>query len=214
MDKRKILHSLEECGVVAVVRADNAEQAEKIADACIAGGVKGIEITYTVPGASAIITQLTKRYSPDQMIVGAGTVMDAETARAAILSGANYIVSPCLNIDTVKLCNRYQIACMAGAMTLKEAVECMEAGSDIVKIFPGGLFGPKIIKAFRGPVPQLKMMPTGGVNAENAAEWIRAGAVAIGAGSDLTAGAKTGEYDKITEVAKKMIDEVKKARGL
>jgi 2-dehydro-3-deoxyphosphogluconate aldolase/(4S)-4-hydroxy-2-oxoglutarate aldolase len=213
MDKQKILHNLEECGVVAVVRADSAEQAEKIADACIAGGIKGIEITYTVPGASAIITQLTKRYRPDQMIVGAGTVMDPETARAAILAGANYIVSPCLNIATVKLCNRYQIACMAGAMTLKEAVECMEAGSDIVKIFPGGLFGPAIIKAFRGPVPQLKMMPTGGVNAENAGEWIRAGAVAIGAGSDLTAGAKTGDYDKITEVAKKMVDEVKKARG-
>lgn len=213
MDKQKILQMLEECGVVAVVRAESAEEAKKIADACIAGGIKGIEITYTVPGASSIIEQLTQRYTPEQMVVGAGTVMDAETARAAILAGASYIVSPCLNLETVKLCNRYQIACMAGAMTLKEAVECMEAGSDIIKIFPGGLFGPKIIKAFLGPVPQLKMMPTGGVNAENAGEWIRAGAVAVGAGSDLTAGAKTGDYDKITGIAKIMIAEVQKARG-
>ncbi|MEG1997285.1 MAG: bifunctional 2-keto-4-hydroxyglutarate aldolase/2-keto-3-deoxy-6-phosphogluconate aldolase, partial [Clostridiales bacterium] len=159
MKKQEILQRIEACGVVAVVRAESAQQAMKIADACIAGGIKGIEITYTVPGASSIIEQLSKCYQPDQMIVGAGTVMDPETARAAILAGANYIVSPCLNTETVKLCSRYQIACMAGAMTLKEAVDCMEAGSDIVKIFPGNLFGPKIIKAFHGPVPQLRMMP-------------------------------------------------------
>ena len=123
------------------------------------------------------------------------------------------MVSPCLNVDTVKLCNRYQIACMAGAMTIKEAVECMEAGSDIVKIFPGNLFGPKIIKAIKGPIPQMKMMPTGGVNADNAAEWIKAGAVAVGAGGDLTAGAKTGDYAQVTEVAKKMVAAVAQARA-
>jgi len=206
------LKRIEECGVVAVVRAKDAEEAIKIADACMAGGVKGIEITYTVPGATEIIAELTKKYTPDQMIVGAGTVMDPETARAAIMAGANYIVSPCLNVETVKLCNRYQIACMPGAMTLKEAIEVVEAGGDIVKVFPGNLFGPKIIKAFKGPCPQLRMMPTGGVNADNAGEWIKAGAVAVGAGSDLTAGAKTGDFEAITEVAKKMVAAVKAAR--
>ncbi len=212
MDKTEILARLQACGVVAVVRADSAEQAVKIADACIEGGVKGIEITYTVPGASGIIAELAKKYTPDQMIIGAGTVLDPETARAAILAGANYIVSPCLNVETVKLCLRYQIACMAGAMTIKEAVDCMEVGSDIVKIFPGNLFGPAIIKAIKGPIPQMKMMPTGGVNADNAAEWIKAGAVAVGAGSDLTAGAKTGDYKAITEIGKKMVAAVKAAR--
>ena len=212
MDKVEILKRLQDCGVVAVVRAESAEQAIKIADACIAGGVKGIEITYTVPGATEIIKELASKYTPDEMIIGAGTVRDPETARAAILAGANYVVSPCLNVDTVKLCLRYQVACMAGAMTIKEAVECMEAGSDIVKIFPGNLFGPKIIKAIKGPIPQMKLMPTGGVNADNAAEWIKAGAVAVGAGSDLTAGAKTGDYAAVTEVAKKMVAAVKAAR--
>ena len=212
MDKSEILKRLEDCGVVAVVRAESAEQAMKIADACIAGGVKGIEITYTVPGASEIISELAKKYTPDQMIIGAGTVLDPETARSAIMAGANYVVSPCLNVHTVKLCNRYQIACMAGAMTIKEAVECMEAGSDIVKIFPGDLFGPRIIKDIKGPIPQMKMMPTGGVDADNAADWIKAGAVAVGAGSSLTAGAKTGDYAAITEVGKKMVAAVKAAR--
>jgi len=213
MEKKEILRRLEECGVVAVVRANSAEEAIKIADACMAGGVKGIEITYTVPGASEIITALTKKYTPDQMVVGAGTVMDPETARAAILAGANYVVAPCLNVETVKLCNRYQIAVMPGAMTLKEAIDAVEAGADIVKIFPGNLYGPKIIKAFHGPCPQLRMMPTGGVNAENCGEWIKAGAVAVGAGGDLTAGAKTGDFDKITEVAKAMVAGVAAARA-
>lgn len=212
MEKQQILNQLQECGVVAVVRADSEEQAMKIADACIKGGVKGIEITFTVPGAADIIKALTQKYSPEEMIVGAGTVLDAETARTAILAGANYIVSPCLDVATVKMCLRYQIACMPGAMTIKEAVECMEAGADIVKIFPGNLFGPKIIKAIKGPIPQMKMMPTGGVNAENCAEWIKAGAVAVGAGSDLTAGAKTGDYESITEIGKKMVAAVKAAR--
>ena len=146
------------------------------------------------------------------MIIGAGTVLDGETARQAILAGANFVVSPYLNTDMVKTCNRYQVAVMAGAMTVKEAAECMEAGADIVKIFPGNLFGPKVIKSFLGPLPQLKMMPTGGVNKDNCAEWIKAGACAVGAGSDLTAGAKTGDYESITRIAKEMIAAVKAAR--
>lgn len=213
MQKQEILRRLEECGVIAVVRGSSEEEVMKIIDACVAGGIIGIEVTFTVPGAADIIKALAERYDPKDVIIGAGTVLDPETARAAILAGAQFVVSPCLNADTVKLCLRYQVACMAGAMTIKETVEVMEAGADIVKLFPGSLGGPGMIKAIRGPLPQVKMMPTGGVNAGNAADWIKAGAVAIGAGSDLTAGAKTGDYDSVTKVARQMIEAVKEARA-
>lgn len=213
MDKLEVLRRLTDCGVIAVVRAENEEQALKIVDACIKGGIVGIEITFTVPGAVDIIKSLSKQYSPEEVIIGAGTILDPETARAAILAGAQFVVSPCLNEDTVKLCLRYQVACMAGAMTIKETVECMEAGADVVKVFPGNLFGAKVIKAIHGPLPQAKLMPTGGVSADNAGEWIKAGCVAVGAGSDLTRGAKTGDYDSIIEIGKKMVAEVKKARA-
>ena len=212
MEKSKVLSALEECGVIAVIRAENDEKAQKIIDACVQGGIRGIEVTYTVPGATQIISNLAKKYANTQVIIGAGTVLDGETARQAILAGANFVVSPYLNTDMVKTCNSYQVAVMAGAMTVKEAAECMEAGADIVKIFPGNLFGPKVIKSFLGPLPQLKMMPTGGVNKDNCAEWIKAGACAVGAGSDLTAGAKTGDYESITRIAKEMIAAVKAAR--
>ncbi len=212
MEKSEVLKRLTDCGVVAVVRAENPEQAERIVDACIKAGIVGIEITFTVPGAVDIIKKLASTYKPEEILIGAGTVLDPETARAAILAGAQFVVSPCLNVDTVKLCLRYQIACMAGAMTVKEAVECMEAGADVIKIFPGNLFGPKIISAIKGPLPQARMMPTGGVSADNAGEWIKAGAVAVGAGSDLTKGAKTGDYDSIVEIGRRMVEEVKKAR--
>ncbi len=213
MGKQEVLQRLTDCGVVAVVRAESEEQALKIADACIAAGIAGIEITFTVPGAVDIIRTLTKKYRPAEVIVGAGTVLDPETANAAILAGAQFVVSPCLNTETVRLCLRYQVACMAGAMTVRETLACMEAGADIVKIFPGNLFGPKIIKAIHGPLPQAPLMPTGGVSAENAGEWIKAGAVAVGAGGDLTKGAKTGDYAAVTETGKRMVEEVKKARG-
>lgn len=213
MGKYEVVKRLTDCGVVAVVRAENGEQAKKIAAACIEAGIVGIEITFTVPGAIQIIESLSKEYSEGQIIIGAGTVLDSETARAAILAGAKYIVSPCLDVDTVKLCNTYDTACMPGAMTVKEAVEGMRAGADIIKIFPGELFGPKIIKAFKGPLPQLKMMPTGGVTVENVSEWIKAGAVAVGAGGSLTAGAKNGDYASIVSIGRQMIEEVKKARS-
>ena len=212
MSKYDVIRKLTDCGVVAVVRAENERQAKSIAEACIKAGIVGIEITFTVPGALKIIEALSIQYGRGEIIVGAGTVLDRETARAAILAGAKYVVSPCLDVDTVKLCNTYDIACMPGAMTVREAVECMKAGADIVKIFPGELFGPRIIKAFKGPLPQLKMMPTGGVTVENAGEWIKAGAVAVGAGSSLTGGAKSGDYESIVQLGKRFVEEVRKAR--
>ncbi len=214
MDKEKVISRICDSGIVAVVRAENSDQARKITDACLEGGVAAIEMTFTVPGAHKLIEELAKTYSNGEIILGAGTVMDSETARIAILSGAQYIVSPYLDINTVKLCNRYRVPCMPGAMTIKEVVEGMEAGADIIKIFPGGAFGPNIIKDIRGPIPYAKLMPTGGVSVDNVDQWIKAGAVAVGAGSALTAGAKTGDYEAITRAGKEFVQKIKVARGL
>lgn len=213
MDKNEVLKKICDCGVVAVVRAESPEQAMKIADSCVEAGICAIEITFTVNGALDVIKKLAEANKDNRILIGAGTILDPETARAAILAGAMFVVSPCLNKEVVKVCNRYQIACMPGAMTVKEAVECMEAGADIVKVFPGELFGPAIIKAFRGPLPQLKLMPTGGVNLDNTADWIKAGSVAVGVGGNLTAGAKKGDYESIVTIGKQFIEKVKQARA-
>lgn len=213
MDKEQILTRIQDCGIVAVVRAESTDKAERIVDACIEGGVAAIELTFTVPHADKVIEHLANKYTPEQIILGAGTVMDAATARIAMLSGAQYIVSPYFDPETVKMCNRYRVAVMPGIMSVREGIMAMEAGADILKVFPGDLFGPKIIKDIRGPIPYAKMMPTGGVNADNVGEWIKAGAVAVGAGSSLTAGAKTGDYAAITETAKKFVANIKAARA-
>lgn len=212
MNKQEVLKRIQDCGVVAVVRAENGDQALKIADACIRAGIAAIEITFTVPGAEEVIRRLAQAYGKGEVIIGAGTVLDPETARIAILAGAQYIVSPCLNEETVKLCLRYQIACMPGAMTVREVVGCMEAGADIVKVFPGELFGPAFIKAVRGPLPQARMMPTGGVALDNVGDWIKAGCVAVGVGGSLTAGAKTGDYESIAVIGAQFVEKVRQAR--
>ncbi len=210
MDRLDVISRLKEEKLVAVVRAENKEQGEKIIDAIVKGGINFIEITMTVPGAIDIIKELTKKYENDKnIVIGAGTVLDSETARMAILSGAKYIVSPSLNVDTIKMCNRYRIAVMPGVMTVKEAVEALEMGVDILKIFPGNAFGPNIIKAFKGPLPQANFMPTGGVDIDNVDKWLKAGAVALGTGSNLTAGAKTNDYELITKTAIEFVNAVK-----
>ena len=211
MKRVHVLRAIVEGGLVAVVRAANSEVAGKIATACMQGGLNAIEITYTVPGATEIIADLNRSYG-HRMLLGAGTVLDPETARAAILAGAQFVVSPCLNTDTARLCNRYQVPYIPGIMTVKEAVEALELGCDILKVFPGEVFGPQIIKAINGPLPQASLMPTGGVSLENVEQWIGAGAVAVGVGGQLTAGAKTGNYEQITEYAAQMTMKIQAAR--
>lgn len=213
MDKELILTKICDVGIVAVVRATSGEAAKKITQACVDAGIAAIEITFTVPAAHKVIEEVAKTYPAEQIIVGAGTVMDSETARIAILSGAQYIVSPYFDADTVRLCNRYRVPCMPGAMTVKEVVEAMEAGADIIKLFPGDTMGPKMIKAIKGPIPQAKLLPTGGVDINNVGDWIKAGAVAVGVGGNLTAGAKTGDYASITRIGKEFITKIKEARG-
>jgi 2-dehydro-3-deoxyphosphogluconate aldolase/(4S)-4-hydroxy-2-oxoglutarate aldolase len=210
--KLDILNRIVTVGLVAVVRAETPEQAMKIADAVIDGGCPAIEVTFTVPGAAHVLEALAARYLPSDLILGAGTVLDPETARIAILAGAKYIVTPSLNEETVRLCNRYQVPVMPGAMSIRDVIAAMEAGADIIKIFPGEVFGPGFIKSIRGPLPQAPLMPTGGVDIVNVGEWIKAGAVAVGAGGSLTAGAKRGDYSSITALAAQFIQKIREAR--
>jgi len=210
--KIKTLTRIYEAGIVAVVRAESGDQAFKIAKACMEGGIPAIEITFTVPGAEEVIRDLRKSISPEELVIGAGTVLDSETARIAILAGAEYVVSPAFDLGTAKLCNRYQIPYMPGCMTLTEMITAMEAGADVIKVFPGSVFGPDFIKAIKGPLPQAVLMPTGGVSLENVGSWIKNGCIAVGVGGELTGGAKTGDYDRVTTTAARFIEIIKEAR--
>lgn len=212
MLKLKVLGKILESGLVAIVRTDSPEQAARIADACAEGGVAALEITFTVPGAAEVLSNLTRRYRPDQIAIGAGTVLDPETARVAILAGAQFLVSPALNPETARLANRYQVPYMPGADNVRDVIEAMECGADIVKVFPGEVLGPEFIKAVMAPLPQAALMPTGGVSIENAAAWIKAGAVALGVGGNLIAGAKTGDFASITTLAKRFLETIREAR--
>src|ERR1051325_5677344 len=211
--KFDILRRICEAGLVAVVRAETSEQARRVADAVLEGGCPAVEMTFTVPRAHRVIEELAAAYKPSELILGAGTVLDPETARIAILSGATYVVSPSLNVGTVRLCNRYQVPVMPGAMTVREVIEAMESGADVIKLFPGEAFGPAIIKAIKGPLPQAPLMPTGGVDLSNVGEWIKAGAVAVGAGGSLTGGAKSGDFAAVTRTARDFIQKIREARG-
>jgi 2-dehydro-3-deoxyphosphogluconate aldolase/(4S)-4-hydroxy-2-oxoglutarate aldolase len=212
MLKLKVLGKVIESGLVAIVRTNSADQAARIAEACARGGAAAIEITFTVPGATAVIEALAKQYASGEILIGAGTVLDPETARIAILAGAQYIVSPSVSPETGRLCNRYQIPYMPGAGTMRDIVDAMECGADIVKLFPGETLGPAFVKAVKGPLPQASLMPTGGVAVDNVAEWIKAGAVAVGVGGSLTAGAQSGNFQQITDTAKQFIERIQQAR--
>lgn len=213
MKKQEILNKLVASGVVAVVRANSAEDAYKISIACIDGGINAIEVTFTVDYAHDVIKDLKKQVKPGQLLIGAGTVLDSETARVAILNGADFIVSPAFDLETSKLCNRYQVPYLPGCVTITEIIKAMESGVDIVKLFPGSLAGPSYVKAIKGPLPYANIMPTGGVSLNNVQDWIKAGCVAVGVGGELTAPAKTGDYQKVTENAKAFVEAVRKARG-
>lgn len=214
IEKIDILNRILESGVIAVVRADSEEEAVRIVDAAGAGGITALEVTLTVPGAIGVIKQMAERYADGSEIIGAGTVLDAQTARLAILSGAKFIVGPTVNRGMIRLCNRYQVSCIPGATSVTEVSTALELGASLVKIFPGGVLKPDFIKAIRGPMPYAPIIPTGGVNIENAGDWIRAGAVAIGIGSDLTREAvQKDDFSLITEKARLYVEAVKEARS-
>ncbi len=212
MQKLKYLNKIVDSGLVVVIRADNADQACRIAEACADGGVAVMEITFTFGGAVEAIAELAKRHQSGDILIGAGTVLDTETTRHALLAGAQFIVSPSCSADVARMCRRYQVPYLPGAGTSQEVLAAMEDGADIVKLFPGEALGPAFVKALRGPLPQAPLMPTGGVSAENAAEWIKAGCVALGVGGNLTKGAKTGDFQSITKLARQLVDNIRAAR--
>ena len=213
-DKEKNLQAIIDCGVVAIVRVASAREAVEVCGAIAKGGVKPIEVTMTVPGAIDAIKEF-KGAMKDEVLVGAGTVLDPETARAVILAGAEFVVSPTLNLEVIKICRRYSKIVIPGTFTPTEILAAWEAGADIVKVFPATVGGPQYLKDIRGPLPQIRLCPTGGVNLENTPDFIRAGAVAVAAGTSLVDKKAVSEknYDLITENAKKFIEAVKLARA-
>jgi len=213
-DKERNLQTIIDCGVVAIVRVASAREAVEVCGAIAKGGVKPIEVTMTVPGAIDAIKEF-KGAMKDEVLVGAGTVLDPETARAVILAGAEFVVSPTLNLEVIKICRRYSKIVIPGTFTPTEILAAWEAGADIVKVFPATVSGPQYLRDIRGPLPQIRLCPTGGVNLENTPDFIRAGAVAVAAGTSLVDKKAVSEknYDLITENAKKFIEAVKLARA-
>lgn len=213
MQKYNVYNTIKEQGVVVVIRGNDLQEAIKTVEACYKGGIKVIEVTFTVPRADELIKTLVEKYAGADMLVGAGTVLDPETARVAMLAGAKFIVSPSLNVETIKVCNRYGVPVMSGVMTPTEAQTAMEYGVDILKLFPGDIAKPAGLKALKGPFPHANIMPTGGVSQDNVEEWFKAGAYAVGAGSFLTKDAKTGDFDKVEKTCKAFVEKVRSIIG-
>ena len=214
MNKDLVLKQIHDVGVVPVVRASSAEEATKVVDAIKAGGLSVLEITMTVPRALEVIEEVANRYG-NEVLVGAGTVLDPETAHACIQAGAQFVVSPALNIQTIELCRRESIAVFPGALTPTEVVTAWRAGADVVKVFPcSAVGGAKYLAALKAPLPQIEMIPTGGVSLITARDFIAAGAFALGVGADLvdTKAIRSGEPQKVTEAARAYITAVSEAR--
>jgi 2-dehydro-3-deoxyphosphogluconate aldolase/(4S)-4-hydroxy-2-oxoglutarate aldolase len=215
MDKETNLKRVLDGGVIAIVRLDSAGQLGQVARAIKAGGADIIEFTMTTPGALDIIAASTQEFG-DQVLLGAGTVLDAETARAAILAGARFIVSPTLNPATVELCHRYSVIAVPGTFTPTEILTAWEWGADLVKVFPASMGGPDYIKAVLAPLPQVRLVPTGGVDRQNAADYIRAGAAAVAVGGSLVNKklVAAGDFNTLTDTARELVAAVRQARGL
>jgi 2-dehydro-3-deoxyphosphogluconate aldolase/(4S)-4-hydroxy-2-oxoglutarate aldolase len=214
MSKAEVLKSLREIGLVPVLRAESVDKALALAEAIAAGGVTVLEVTMTVPGAIQVMRTLAEK-RPD-ILIGAGTVLDAETARMCILEGAKFVVSPALNLQTIEMCHRYSIAVLPGALTPTEIVTAWQAGADVVKVFPASAMGgAKYLTALKGPLPHIDMIPTGGVSQSTAAEFLAAGAFALGVGSDLVdaKAMAAGKPEVVTESAKKYLAIVKEHRA-
>lgn len=207
MKKMERLTRIEHAGVVAVVREESQKRAIEAARTVIKGGIKGIEVTFSVPQADQVIAQLKEEYQNDSsVVIGAGTVLDAVTARLAILAGAEFIVSPCFDQATAEMCNFYQVPYMPGCMTITEIQQAMKSGADIVKLFPANNFTPQMIKAAKAPLPHVNIMPTGGVNLENIAAWKQAGAIVVGVGGNLFKGVNDYNYELVSQTAKQYIE--------
>lgn len=192
--------------IVAVIRGSDAGEAIQLSKAAAEGGIRVIELTYTTPN----VQQVFEALQSEDLLLGAGTVLDPETARHAILSGAKFVVSPHFNKEVALICNRYGIPYFPGCMTIREMVEALESGCDVLKLFPANDFKPSFIKSVNGPLPQVKIMPTGGINLENMNDWLIAGAVAVGIGSDLNKAYNAGGYNAVVELSKQYVNKIAK----
>jgi 2-dehydro-3-deoxyphosphogluconate aldolase/(4S)-4-hydroxy-2-oxoglutarate aldolase len=214
MNKSEIINRIKEVGIIPVVRAQSPDEALQAVEAIREGGVPILEITMTVPGAVKVIEEVVKRFGAE-IIVGAGTILDPETARVCILSGAQFIVSPALNVQTIECCRRYSVPVLPGALTPTEVLTAWSAGADVVKVFPcGSVGGASYIKNLKGPFPHIDMIPTGGVSLKTAADFIKAGAMALGIGTDLVdvKAIREGNAKLLTERARQFVQIVKEAR--
>ena len=215
MTKAEVIRQIRETGVIPVVRANSADEAMRAIDAIREGGISILEITMTVPGAVKLIEQVANRYR-NEASVGAGTVLDPETAKACISAGAQFVVSPSLNLETIAYCRGLEVVVMPGALTPTEVVQAWNAGADFVKVFPAGAVGgASYIKALKAPLPQIELVPTGGVSLKTAADFIRAGAAAVGVGADLVdiKAIREGQAALITERARQFVEIVRQARA-
>lgn len=205
MNKYTALQEIKKRKVIAVLRSKNKTEALKTIDALVQGGITIIEVTTSTPGIIGVLEEANEKYG-DDILIGAGTVLDSETARACILAGAKYIVSPSLFPDTIRLCNRYGIPVFPGINTVTEAVTALELGVDILKLFPASNLKPSTIKAIKAPIPNAEIIPTGGVGLNNIADWLANGAFAVGVGGSLLKKADLGDFDGVAEEAKKYVD--------
>jgi 2-dehydro-3-deoxyphosphogluconate aldolase/(4S)-4-hydroxy-2-oxoglutarate aldolase len=214
MSRETILKRVLDGGIVAVVRAESGESLVKVVRALAEGGVTAAEITFTVPDAIDVIRQVRKEVG-DAVVLGAGTVLDPETARVALLAGAEYLVSPTVNVEVIRLCRRYDKAVMPGAFTPTEVLTAWEAGADVVKIFPADVGGPAYLKALRGPLPQVRVMPTGGVDLKTAESFLKAGACCLGIGGSLVEpkAVASGDFERIRDLAGQYAAIVRRFRG-
>ena len=212
MLKHAIYQGIVQRRMVGIVRAGSAEIALGIAEACIAGGITALEVAFTTPGTLDVIKTLRQRHG-DGVMLGAGTVLDPETARLAILAGAQFIISPSVNVDTIRMCQRYQVLAMPGVMTPTEIITALDAGADIIKIFPAEMFGPAYIRALSAPLPHAPLMPTGGVTVDNLGEWFANGALAVGIGSSLSGPGASGDFAAVETRARAFVAAMETVRS-
>src|SRR6187455_1583510 len=214
MSRGAILSRILDGGLVAIVRSPDSHQLVEVCRALADGGVTIVEITMTVPDALEVVRAVRKSLG-DRVLLGAGTILDPETARAALLAGAEYLVAPTLNLDVVRLCNRYDKLVMPGCFTPTEVLAAWEAGADVVKVFPADVLGPAFFKALRGPLPQVRLMPTGGVDPTTAADFLKAGACCLGIGSQLVEpkAVAEGNFDRIRSLATDYVKIIRGVRG-
>lgn len=211
--KFEALRAIHDTGAVLIVRLDSEDEAREVSRAAIAGGIRALEITLSVPGAKRIIGTLSDEYASEGVVIGAGTVLDAQAAHSCIEAGAQMLVSPNLDRGMLEVANRYQAVSISGAFTPTEVVDTLSAGADIVKLFPTEISGPGYLRTVRAPLAQAPILPAGSADPDNVAAWIDAGAAAIGVGSYVTKAAKSsGDYGDVTAAARTMLDAIAAAR--